>query len=76
MEKAKDKNVKAKENEASQKSRGKSARAKGKWRRQRREPQGRDSTLPSVGLMASGKLSHGSVHAGQGGAKTASMPFS
>lgn len=27
---------------------------------------GRDSTLPSVGLMAAGKLSHGSVHVGEG----------
>lgn len=60
-----------------QRKESKGNRAKGKWRRQRREPQGRDSTLPSVGLMAPGKLSHGSVHVGQGwGAKTASMPFS
>lgn len=36
-----------------------------------------DLTLPSVGLIASGKLSHGRVQAGQGwGEKTASMPFS
>lgn len=40
-----------------------------------KEPQG--MTLPSVGLMAPGKLSHGSVQPGQGwGAKTASIPFS
>lgn len=37
----------------------------------------RDLTIPSVGLIASGKFSHGSVQEGQGcEAKTASMPFS
>lgn len=41
-------------------------RARGKWKKQRREPQGRNLTLPSVGLIASGKLSHGRVQIGKG----------
>lgn len=63
MEEAKDQNVKTKVIEVSQEStRGQQQLGKLKMD----EAKERDSTLPSMGLMAAGKLSHGSVHVGEG----------
>lgn len=58
---------KTKEEETGQKSTEECARTEGqKETGERKEPQGRDLTLPSMGLIAPGKLSHGRAQAGQG----------
>lgn len=70
IEKAKSKNVKKKKRKETQSARKRVQGHKGQEengeRKKKRGPLSRDLTLPSVGLMAPGKLSQGRVQAGQG----------
>lgn len=71
IEKAKSKNVKKKKRKETQSARKrvqghKGQEENGERKKKKRGPLSRDLTLPSVGLMAPGKLSQGRVQAGQG----------
>lgn len=70
IEKAKSKNVKKKKEKKPKAHRKECKDIKGKRKmenaKKKRGPLSRDLTLPSVGLMAPGKLSQGRVQAGQG----------